>query len=354
MFDLHMLLLLALLVAAGALATLTDLRTGKIYNRHLAAFAVLGAAVHTMFWRDLVGPELLRFVANLLLSLLVAFLLFYARFWAAGDAKLFLLLVFLTPFWFYPGGSLFGGFYLLMFVFGLAFLYAVTETIFYGVVDTGRPAAERRLITEGRPRFVLTPDWLLRYLAASLLLSVIYRAAAFAAPQIVARDPGLMMITGLLLLVFLYSRLRDRRLVLGIIIAAAVLLASYALLLRRPLTAILDWRGPVLALVTIILMQVVGRYDYIRIPVAELRPGLVLSAMTTTGFLLAGWPGLPVTTTETTSSRLSRAQTDNIRAWSEADPANSHVVIVAHLPFAPFIFAGAAALSVLALVAPRP
>ena len=159
-------------------------------------------------------------------------------------------------------------------------------------------------------------------------------------PALPARDPGMVLIAGTLLLIILYRRLRTRRLV-GVFLAGGLLAnIAFSLVMRGSLLTLLDWRGPLIALVTIVVMQLLGKYDYARIPVADLRPGMILSFLTILGFRLSRIEGLPAATTETTSSRLTAEEVGRIKAWGTAGPANSHVVIVSHVPFAPFILVG--------------
>jgi Flp pilus assembly protein protease CpaA len=333
-------LLLGLQCAAGVIATISDLRTGKICNKHLVLIGLFGSGVYAAFHHELVDGYGKDVILNAVTSLVISFLLFYTRFWAAGDAKLFYLTAMLMPFSLYPQGLLFPAFYLLMVTFCLAFIYGLLESIYYCLVDSRRPIAERRFprLTTFSKASVL--DWLLRYLSASLMLGVAYRLLDRISPEIVSRDRGLVMIAGVLLLVMLYARLKTRRTVYVAIVIG--LLANVVYILATGVTpnGPFDVRGPLIVLGALLVRHFTARYDYMRIPVAELQPGMVLSALTIAAFRLSRASGLPQTTTETTKSRLSGQQVASIRKWSASEPGSAHVVVVKHVPFAPFILGG--------------
>jgi hypothetical protein len=148
------------------------------------------------------------------------------------------------------------------------------------------------------------------------------------------------MLTSVLLLILLYSRLRTRKAVCGVIAIGLLANIAYAVSTGTVSFGHLDVRTQVIALATIAVMYFAAKYDYMRIPVTGLRPGMILSIPTVAGFQGLRMPGLPSVTTETTDSRLSEEQVESIRGWGAATPDATHVVVVKHIPFAPFILAG--------------
>jgi archaeal preflagellin peptidase FlaK len=342
------LLLLLVQIATGAMAVRSDLGEGRIYNKHLVLFGLIGGLIYVAFHGELVDGYADRLAANALASLAISFMLFYGRFWSAGDAKLFCLLAVLTPFSLYPSGLLFPAFYPLMAVFCIAFAYTAAESIYYWAADQRRPDPQRRFVRLMTGNKAAPVDWLLRYLAASLLLGLIYRVAGDAFPLVVGRDRGFAMAGGMILLVLINARLKTRAAV--IFAAATGLLANaiYSLFREGDLLTLLDARGPLVALLTLSVTQFIRRYDYRRVPVTGLRPDMILSTLSVAGFKLSPARGLPNTTTEDTRSRLTASEVESIRNWSAAKSGRDQVVIVAHMPFAPFILAGVIAYVVLA------
>ena len=50
--------------------------------------------------------------------------------------------------------------------------------------------------------------------------------------------------------------------------------------------------------------------------------------------------GLPQFTTENTDSRLTKEEVESIKRWSKTKKGTSEIVVVRHLPFAPFMLCG--------------
>ena len=341
-------LLLAVEFALGGVAAVSDLRDGKIYNRHLVIFGISGIAIYSVFHRELVDGYLPGPIINAIVTLLISFLLFYTRFWSAGDAKLFWLMALLMPYSFYPQGPLFSAFFLLMTIFCLAFVYVLGDSIYCYIVDGRRPPAERRFVTMNYLNRNDIFDWVLRYVASSLLLGAVYKTIGFLLPEVVNQNQGLLLVSGALLLILIYRRLRTRSDIMLTIAVGLLANFSFYYLSASALTSLLDIRGPLIALLTIVVMRFAAAYDHMRIPVSELKPGMILSALTVAGFGPSRIKGLPRTTTETTDSRLAEAEVAVVRRWGAANPANSHIIVVSHVPLAPFILVGSMIYALLA------
>jgi len=106
-------IVLGYIALLGAIVTYEDLRYGKIRNRLLLISLCVGVAWNAWLvvearlgWNDFVPAEqafaYLRAVGlDVLVSLLLGFVMWLLRLWAAGDAKLFAVLTLLLPLRFY-------------------------------------------------------------------------------------------------------------------------------------------------------------------------------------------------------------------------------------------------------------
>lgn len=93
-FELRTIILLISLLALGIKASYEDLKEGRINNKLLLGFFVIGLIgnLSVSFF------ELkLSFIINLVFAFFVGFLLWYINFWNAADGKLFLICVSLVP-----------------------------------------------------------------------------------------------------------------------------------------------------------------------------------------------------------------------------------------------------------------
>ncbi len=89
-------LFLSIILVIGVLTTFTDLKSKKIYNRHLAVGAVLGFVV-TAYLAVFRHEQVLSHITNSLVAFLIGALMHKYTLWRGGDAKLFTLYAFLMP-----------------------------------------------------------------------------------------------------------------------------------------------------------------------------------------------------------------------------------------------------------------
>lgn len=100
----------------GYVAAFSDIRTGRIPNRHIVLGVKLGSAWHLFFigflmwaYRMSLMPDGIRAIGeyggdaglNTLIAVAVGFAMWWTHLWAAGDAKLFSAFAFMTPVMFY-------------------------------------------------------------------------------------------------------------------------------------------------------------------------------------------------------------------------------------------------------------
>ena len=90
-----------------------------------------------IFWKFIKLEYLCGYIINLIITLIVSFCFFYFKIWAAGDAKLFLAIIFMIPFEVYESKALnvFPALNLLIIIFSVAFIYVIFETIYLLIKD---------------------------------------------------------------------------------------------------------------------------------------------------------------------------------------------------------------------------
>ena len=67
---------------------------------------------------------------------------------------------------------------------------------------------------------------------------------------------------------------------------------------------------------------------------------MILSYGSVAKFYSSNVKGLPENTTENTDSRLTEEQVESIKRWSKTKKGTETIIVVRHLPFAPFILCG--------------
>ena len=106
------LFLLILLFSFGFIISLQDIKTEKVSNKLIIVGLLLGTlcyslqAIFGLFYKNVNLPALNAMLINITVSWLVAFCIWYFGFWAAGDAKVFMLFSFLLPLKYYGKESI--------------------------------------------------------------------------------------------------------------------------------------------------------------------------------------------------------------------------------------------------------
>ena len=126
----------ALAVVLGVLASKSDLKEGRIYNKTLVVFAIasglLGIVYYGYYARDLI----VIFGINYFMIAVVSLILFYSHSFAGGDCKLVLVMGLLYPanYYFTYGNSM----ATLVFALGISILYGYLYLLvssLYGLVS---------------------------------------------------------------------------------------------------------------------------------------------------------------------------------------------------------------------------
>jgi Flp pilus assembly protein protease CpaA len=96
-------LFIPLILALGIITSYTDIKEGKIRNKHLIIISVLGLFLYIIFF--FIKQISLQFIfltlVNLGIGALIGIFLWFLGFWSAGDAKLFSVYLLIIPLIFY-------------------------------------------------------------------------------------------------------------------------------------------------------------------------------------------------------------------------------------------------------------
>lgn len=143
---------LAVIFFLGFLIIREDLKLKKIRNWVLLSGFLLGIA---LFCVGIIGGYVTMFYAgkvaiNIILSSLVAFLIWQMGFWPAGDAKFFILLSFLLPLHYYGNSYLefFPSFVLLFNIFISFLIFAVLKMMWHMFMDFSNLLQTRKNIMQ--------------------------------------------------------------------------------------------------------------------------------------------------------------------------------------------------------------
>ena len=110
------------------------------------------------------------------------------------------------------------------------------------------------------------------------------------------------------------------------------------------------WLPYLVMIILIIFRKITEKYNYKAVPIAELRPGMILSMGSTMGFIGSKIDGLPLFSSEDLKSRLSAQEVESITRWSKSKYGKNTIVIVQKIPFAIFISIGTIVFTILEII----
>ena len=324
------------ILGLGIITSITDIKEHKAYNRDLLMFACIGLAIQILSI-CLGYYDVLSIVANICLAFITAFCFFAARIWAAGDAKLFTVMILLIPRSFYGVNAerLFPAFMVLGFVFTLALFYVLAESLALFMLDfrNRRLGNWKRFLPRPSLHSLLT--WALGYVSVSTLNICL----GFAVHSDMWQNSNFSIIVSLLLAVAVFSLFetaKSKLILLCICVVARIVMYvtwSIGLMDISPITLLT-------VLLVILIRSFTSQYNYKTIPTSSVRKGQILAKQSLLLMVPSAVKGLPKWTDESTRCRLDDEEVNAIKRWEHSKYGKSEVTIVRHIPFAPFIFVG--------------
>ena len=124
-------LLISIIGILGFYVTVTDIKHGIIQNKRLLQAGIIGFFINIVYYSRFAYGFLQVYISNLIIMSILAVALYMIHFWAAGDSKLLIVLIFLFPARFYDFGKqvIAPGIYGFILIFLLAYVYVLGDTI---------------------------------------------------------------------------------------------------------------------------------------------------------------------------------------------------------------------------------
>ena len=322
-------------IALGVVSSITDFKNKKIYNKNIIIAVGLSGLTYLIFFKQI--ENLQSYLINLIITIIISFIFFYLKIWAAGDAKLFLAIVFMIPFELYEVSdkNIFPALLLLIMMFSIAFIYVVFETFYLWGKDEDR--LNKIQITNIDKTKV--KDFILQYFMGYFIILFINNIVLKFFMEFKINNGGLMLLFNMLVLIFTYRIIKGKRKSLIVTSVFAILNFMYYALFGLQIYS-LNIKMLIIVLIILIFRAISEKYNYEEIKIIDLKPSMILSYESVIKFYSSRVKGLPRTTTETTDSRLTETEVESIKRWSKTTKGQDTIIIVRHMPFAPFIFVG--------------
>ena len=315
-----------LMVAFGGYCGWTDLKTGIVRNRAVLAGLLFGLLPHGMIM--LLGglPFYPAWLVCMIIADLAALGMYMGEIWAAGDAKLFILLYYLFPPRLIEGANYAFSIIPFIYIFVPALIWLMADSTIHLI------KREPRKVTKITARDLAT-----RYITILIETTAFLSLMLVLFPQVGISQPILPM-----MLVLAYSiictriRIMRTKLILGGHLL--VLLVLWILKLWEP--AFPSWENILLLLLVILTQRYCGLYDYTRIPTSNVKEGMILSAENVIRFKKSRVHGLPQNFSEQLSSRITSVEAEAVRRWEKSVNGEPFIWIVRKVPFAMMISLG--------------
>lgn len=324
-------------IVLGIISSVTDFKNKKIYNKNIILAVILSVFTYVVLCNQIEVMYIKNYLINLGISVAISFLFFYFKIWAAGDAKLFLAIVLMIPYEIYEvqTSNVFPALYLLIMIFGIAFIYVFFETVYLWIIDK----ENSKKIKELKLGKAEIKEFIIKYFMGYFIILFINNITLKFFTEFRVNNAGLMLICNMLILIFAYRVIREEKQSLIVnfvfIVANIIYYAMFGLEIYS-----INIKMLVLVLIIMMFRSVSEKYNYEEIKIEDLRPRMILSFGSVLKFYSSRIKGLPQSTTETTDSRLTEEEVESIKRWSKTKKGKDTIVIVRHMPFAPFMLVG--------------
>lgn len=321
-------------VILGVVSTITDFKNKKIYNKNIIYALMASLFIYIVLWKQITIQYITNYCINIIISVIISFSFYYFKIWSAGDAKLFLAIIIIIPYNIYnvEKTNLFPALYLLIIIFSIGFFYVVLETLVLWVKDKKRIQIFKLKIKNIK-------QIIINYFMGYFVILFINNITLKFVPDFRINNGGLMLICNMLILFFLYRIIKRKRKTLIIMSLFLIANLTYYFIFGLRIYSI-NLKMFVFVLSIMLFRSFAEKYNYEEIRIENLKPRMILSFESVLKFYSSRVKGLPHSTDETTDSRLTTNEVNSIKRWSKTKKGQDTIVIVRHMPFAPFILIG--------------
>lgn len=321
----------AIAMVIAVVGGLTDIRYGRVKNKHLL-YALAGYVcvllVDVIAHRG-ISFDVVSILLNALFSVAVTLFLYMKDIWAPGDGKLFLLISLVYPIALSPcfSGNVFPALDIVIYAFAVGYMALLVSTL----------ARKKGIHSK-----VLTIDVLKRIQWTRVfniisnigLISIIDTGLQFAFPDFLVTNRSLCTLCVVGCIYFANTKVSLIRKCFGCVGLCAFFFVTlkYKLWSSMALTCMQSFA---ISVIVEILNERIDKNSYRTITGSEVKPGMILSHATIWDMQKCVDTALPRSTTETRRSRLTIVQAQAVQLWCKN--AKRSVTIVEMLPFAPCI-----------------
>ena len=325
---------LALAFAIAILGSVTDIRYGKVKNKHLLIALVvwiISSLIYTIAWHGEFVFPFYYYGLNFVLSIGFSIVLYYLDIWAPGDIKLFLLLVLIYPFSCYvcKPGNIFPSLDIVIFAFASGYLFLLSSSILHKdtanakdfILNDSKTLKRKLLNLFSNIGFFSTVNLLLQ-----LYLPEFYKA----------NHSLCILITAGLIYIFGKKTPKAKNTTGYCLFISFIILSIISKNTKQFFFNTIE--SILLAAIFGEMGRIIENNSYLEIDGKDVKPGMILSYTSVWAMQKCIDPNIPRTTTESRRSRITPEQAEAVKTWCQITKRT--ITIVDMLPFIPMLCFG--------------
>lgn len=329
-------LMIVLVLLVSIISAVTDIKRGKIYNKLLLPFSVLGLVLLVLYFTK--NQELAPYLINLLIGTLLSLVLYKSRVWGGGDSKLWIFICAFLPFlvFDYTKYILFPSMYIFIYTFVFAYIYVILDTL-------------KQLVRKRQSKAIsfskkgLTKDRILIFISVYFMISILYGLLTLFLGEYFIYNRLWISIFVILLVnnkINFYIE-HFKRYCFVILATVYILVLAIQINLFDTPISVNYHLGPLIVWAVVITIRLISSdFNYDEINTKDVVAGMVLSKSSILNFARSKIKGLPFYTDESTKSRITESQATAIRKWEQSKYGQRTIIVVRNIPFAIFISLG--------------
>ena len=319
--------LIVILAGTGGICTYMDCRKGIIPNKLLLVGILSGVPFHLLLLlRYNCATYYGAWLLNMVIADTLAFLIYYNKFWTAGDAKLFMTLYFLIPPPILDIHSLTHCVNPYIYIFIIAFVWLLFDSLFRIV------SMETRTIKSNHPKRAL-----LNYCIVIIESLTIYYVAFNLFNHFVNNNS---LFVSMLLIIYAYFCGKNDHMKKWYIVGLHAVVLAITMIICDWMVAIPKWEHYIVVGIILIIQQYASEYNYKLVPTAEVKAGMIPAMEMIFLFKKSRIRNLPVNISEDLSAQISEEEANAIRRWGNSPNGKPQILIVRKIPFAIMIVTG--------------
>lgn len=310
----------------GGYCAITDLGRGIVSNKLIAIGFLVGIALHVALLILGLAPYYLYWFINLVIAYAIAFGMYLGKLWAAGDAKLFMLLFFLAPVRLLDSGTLSHSIAPFIFIFVPGLIWMIGDSFI-------------RIIKQEARKYnrFSAKSFFLGFLFIVIETTAFHGVFAWLLPDWIDQQ-ALFFAAIMIAYAFLCGTLAIMKRWYIVVSHAVVILILW--ICNQWAFSLPSWQTYLIMAMIFTIQRFCSLYNYQYIPTNEVKAGMIPSAETVLIFKTSRVHSLPNDLSEELTAKISEEQALAIHRWGKSAKGQAGIWIVRKVPFAIMIYIG--------------